>query len=77
MQSCGLDSPDSGWGPVAGSCKQKNTLFSSTKGRELLEWQNNCSLLQKGFVPWGSLLATKQKMEISIKQTFFVTDVTI
>lgn len=75
MQGYGLDSPESGWGPVAGSCKHSNTPFSSTKGRELLDYQKNCHLLQKDSDPWGLLISTEQKIEIYIKQTFPETDV--
>jgi hypothetical protein len=34
---CGLDSSNSGQGPIAGSCEHGNELSVSIKGRELLD----------------------------------------
>jgi hypothetical protein len=35
--SCGLDSSDPGYGPVAGSCEHGNESSGSIKGRKFLD----------------------------------------
>jgi hypothetical protein len=34
MRNCALDSSDSGWGPVAGSCEESNETSGSIKDGE-------------------------------------------
>jgi len=42
MRRCGLDSPGSEQGPVAGSCEQGNKPLGSIKGREFLKKMSGC-----------------------------------
>jgi hypothetical protein len=49
----GLNSSDSGQGPVAGFCEHGNEPFGSVKGEQLLDWLNDCQLLMKDSLPWN------------------------
>jgi hypothetical protein len=53
MGSYGLDSYNSGYGPVEGSCEHCNEPYGSIKCWEILEWLHNWRLLKKGSAPWS------------------------
>jgi len=48
---CGLDSSDSGYGPVPVCCEHGTETWGSIKGGEFLDWLINCQLLKKDSAP--------------------------
>jgi hypothetical protein len=49
----GLDSSDSGEGPMEGSCEHDKELSGSIKFWEILEYLRDWQLLKKGSAPWS------------------------
>jgi hypothetical protein len=53
MVRCGLDSPGSGWGPLAASFEHGNDPWGSVIGWEFLNYLNDYQLSKKDFTQWN------------------------
>jgi hypothetical protein len=56
---CGLDSPASVHGPVAGSCEHGNEPSGSIKRREFLDWLGDSLLIKTLLRAFSSLINVK------------------
>lgn len=66
----GLDSSDSGWVPVAGSCEHSGERSNSIKDGEFLAQLNECQLSQKRSAPQSQLLLVLSCINM-VRYTFY------